>query len=305
MTKSPTIHATRRLWLLAAAATLLSASPASEAGTPISKRAAADPSGSVEVSNVSGTVTVTGWDRSEVEVTGELGKGTESLEFTTSDNVTRIKVILPKNSYHVDDTDLVIRMPAASRLSVSTVSADIKVQGVTGAQRLQSVSANIQTAAGSEDVECRTVSGDVTVDGTAKKGLLTMTTVSGDATALKVAGEVNASTVSGNIVLGLGETTRSRLRSTSGDLTLAMHLASDGKLDAETISGDLRLNLVRGVDAEFEVSTFSGDIRNCFGPKAASTSEYTPGKEWRFREGQGSAQVRIKTLSGDIDVCRK
>jgi DUF4097 and DUF4098 domain-containing protein YvlB len=167
------------------------------------------------------------------------------------------------------------------------------------------VSANIHTAAGSEDVECRTVSGDVTVDGTAKKGLLTMTTVSGDATALKAAGEVNASTVSGNIVLGLGETTRSRLRSTSGDMTLAMHLASDGKLDAETISGDLRLNLVRSVDAEFEVSTFSGDIRNCFGPKAASTSEYTPGKEWRFREGQGSAQVRIKTLSGDIDVCRK
>ena len=62
---------------------LLAASPASHAGTPINKRAAADPTGSVEVSNVSGTVTVTGWDRNEVEVTGELGEGTERLEFTT------------------------------------------------------------------------------------------------------------------------------------------------------------------------------------------------------------------------------
>ena len=305
MTKSPTMHSTRLAWLVAAAATLFAASPASLAGTPISKRAAADPTGSVEVSNVSGTVTVTGWDRNEIEVTGELGKGTERLEFTTSDNVTRIKVVLPGNSYKVEDTDLVIRMPAVSRLSVNTVSADIKVQGVAGAQRLQSVSADIHTSAGTEDVECRTVSGDVTVDGAAKKGLLTITTVSGDATALRAAGEVNANTVSGNIVLGLGETTRSRLRSTSGDLTLAMHLASEGKLDAESISGDVRLDLVRGVDAEFDVSSFSGEIRNCFGPKAVSTSEYAPGKELRFREGPGPARVRIKTLSGDINLCRK
>jgi hypothetical protein len=306
MSDSTTILSTRRAWLaVAVAAALSAASPAAHAGTPISKRAAVDPSGSIEVSNVSGTVTVTGWDRNEVEVTGELGDGTEGLEFATVDKVTRIKVVLPSHSHSVDDTDLVIHMPAASRLSVNTISADIKAAGIMGAQRLQSVSADIHTAAGSEDVECRTVSGDVTVDGSARKGLLTITTVSGDATALRVAGEVNANTVSGNMVLGLGETTRSRLRSTSGDLTLAMLLATDGKVDAESISGDVRLNLVGAVDAEFDASTFSGEIRNCFGPKATSTSEYTPGKEWHFSEGQGLARVRIKTMSGDISVCRK
>jgi len=305
MTNSMNFLSTRRAWLVAATAALLAASPASRAGTPIDKRAAADPSGSVEVSNVSGTVTVTGWDRNEVEVTGELGDGTERLEFTSQDKVTRIKVVLPSKSYNVDDTDLIIHVPAGSRLSVNTVSADINAQGVTGAQRLQSVSADIHTVAGSEDVECRTVSGDVTVDGSGTKGLLSITTVSGDATALKVAGEVNANTVSGNLVMGLGETNRSRLRSTSGDLTLAMRLAADGKLDAESISGDVRLNLVGGVDSEFDVSSLSGEIRNCFGPKPVSVSEYGPGKELRFREGQGMARVRIKTLNGDVTICRK
>jgi DUF4097 and DUF4098 domain-containing protein YvlB len=306
MTTSASFSSARVAWLVVAAAALLAASPASRAaGTPIEKRAAVNPSGSVEVSNVSGSVTVTGWDRSEVEVTGELGKGAERLDFATQDNVTRIKVVLPDRSYHVDDTDLVIHVPAASRLSVNTVSADIKVQGVQGAQRLQSVSADIHTEAGSEDVECKTVSGDVAVNGSGKKGLLTVTTVSGDATLLKVAGEVNASTVSGNLVLGLGVTERSRLRSTSGDLTLAMRLDREGKVDAESISGDVRLNLVGAVDAEFDVSTFSGEIRNCFGPKPVSTSEYTPGKELRFREGQGLARIRIKTLNGDVNVCRK
>jgi len=214
-------------------------------------------------------------------------------------------VIMPGKSYDVEETDLVIHVPAASRLSVNTVSADIEVQGLLGAQRLQSVSADIRTAAAGEDVECKSVSGDIAVNGSFKKGLLTITTVSGDATALRVAGEVNANTVSGDITLGLGETNRSRVRSTSGDLTMAALLAADGKLDAESISGDVRLELVGAVDAEFDLSSFNGEIRNCFGPKAVSTSEYAPGKELRFREGQASAHVRIKTLNGDISVCRK
>jgi DUF4097 and DUF4098 domain-containing protein YvlB len=290
---------------LFAAAALLAASPAIRAGTPISERAAADPAGSVEVSNVAGTVRVTGWDRNEVEVTGELGEGNEKLEFAVADKVTRIKVIMPGKSNDVEETDLVIHVPAASRLSVNTVSADIEVQGLLGAQRLQSVSADIRTAAAGEDVECKSVSGDIAVNGSFKKGLLTITTVSGDATALRVAGEVNANTVSGDVTLGLGETNRSRVRSTSGDLTLAALLAADGKLDAESISGDVRLELVGAVNAEFDISSFNGEIRSCFGPKAVSISEYAPGKELRFREGQGSAQVRIKTMNGDINVCRR
>ena len=133
---------------LFAAAALLAASPAIRAGTPINERAAADPAGSVEVSNVAGTVRVTGWDRNEVEVTGELGEGTEKLEFAVADKVTRIKVIMPGKSTTSRSTDLVIRVPAASRLSVNTVSADIEVQGLLGAQRLQSVSADIQHRGG-------------------------------------------------------------------------------------------------------------------------------------------------------------
>lgn len=290
---------------MTAAAALLATSLAALAGTPINESAAADPTGSVEVSNIAGTVHVTGWDGARVEVTGTLGEGSERLEFVTQDKVTRIKVILPKNAHNVDATDLVIRMPASSRLAVNTISADITAQDVAGAQRLQSVSGDIRTVAGGEDVECKSVSGNVAVDGSGSKGLLGITTVSGDVTALKVAGEVNASTVSGDLVLGLGVTERSRVRSTSGDLTMAARLAGDGRFDAETISGDVRLNLVGDVDAEYDISTFSGDIHNCFGPKPVSTSEYTPGKELRFSEGSGSARIRIKSLNGDIKLCRK
>ena len=291
--------------LSVAAVVLMAVPPVAAAGTQINERAPADPSGTVEISNVAGTVRVSGWDRNEVEVTGELGEGAERLEFVTGDKVTRVKVILPGKSRNVEDTDLILRVPAASRLAVNTVSADIEVSGVAGAQRLQSVSADIRTQAEAEDVECKSVSGDVSIHGTGKKALVTITTVSGDAAALKVAGEVNANTVSGNLTLGLGQTARSRVRSTSGDLTIASVLAQDGRFDVESISGDVRFELHGPVDAEFDVSSFNGEIRNCFGPKAVSTSEYAPGRELRFREGQGSGRVRLKTLNGDIDLCRK
>ena len=275
------------------------------AGTPIDKRTKADPAGTVEISNTAGSVVVTGWDRNEVEVTGELGKGTERLDFTKSDKITRIKVVLPDRSSSVDDTDLVVKVPAGSQVSINTVSADIGVQAVRGTQRLQSVSGDMRTETSGEDLECRTVSGDVTIAGSGRKGLVSITTVSGNASATRLAGEVNGSTVSGDFTLAVGATSRSRLRSTSGNLTLQGSLAPDARVDMESISGDVRLDLVGKVGADYDVASFSGEIRPCFGPKPVRTDEYAPGKEWRHQEGDGSARVRIKTMSGDVDVCRK
>jgi DUF4097 and DUF4098 domain-containing protein YvlB len=284
---------------------LLAVAPAALAGTPINERAAADPAGQVEISNIAGSVVVTGWDRAEVEVTGELGKGAERLEFSRAGKLTRVKVIMPNRSTRGESTDLVVKVPAGGSVSVNTVSADIRVQGLRGAQRLQSVSGDVQTESGAEDVECKTVSGDIVVNGSGERSLLTVTTVSGDARLSRVAGEVNGNTVSGNFTVAAGDTARSRLRSTSGDLGVRGRLAPDARLDFESISGDIRLDLEGPVGAEFDVSSFNGDISNCFGPKPVRTSEYAPGSELRFREGQGSSRVRLKTLNGDINLCNK
>lgn len=300
VTASCRLPAVRSIALLAATLPL-----AALAGTPIDKRTAADPAGTVEISNTAGSVTVTGWDRNEVEIAGELGDGTERLDFTKADKITRIKVVLPNRSHDVDATDLIVKVPAASLVSINTVSADIGVQDVRGTQRLQSVSGDMRAETSGEDLECRTVSGDVTITGSGKKGLVSITTVSGDATATRLAGEVNGSTVSGDFMLAVGATSRSRLRSTSGNLALAGSLAADARLDIESISGDVQLDLVGTAGVDYDVASFSGDIRPCFGPKPVRTDEYAPGKEWRHQEGNGSARVRIKTLSGDVGVCRK
>ena len=133
------------------------------------------------------------------------------------------------------------------------------------------------------------MSGDVTVNGSGQPGLLTVTTVSGDADVSRVAGEVNGNTVSGNFTIAMGDTSRSRLRSTSGDLGLPGACSPRRPHSTSRASAATSASTSQGpVGAEFDVSSFNGDIRNCFGPKPVRTSEYAPGSELRFREGQGT-----------------
>ena len=76
-------------------------------------------------------------------------------------------------------------------------------------------------------------------------------------------------------------------------------------VEAQTVSGDVELRLPSTVGADFEVHTFSGDIRNEFGHEARRTSEYGPGRELEFSNGDGSARVYVKTLSGEIRLLKR
>ena len=68
----------------------------------VDEKRPASATGTVEISNVSGLVKITGWDKAEVQVTGTLGRGTERLELSGSGNRTLVKVVLPHFAHHVD-----------------------------------------------------------------------------------------------------------------------------------------------------------------------------------------------------------
>jgi DUF4097 and DUF4098 domain-containing protein YvlB len=272
----------------------------------VDKRVPADPQGEVEVSNVAGNVSISGWDRSEVEVIGTLGEDIERLDFLSEPKRTIIQVKLKEGkSRHDSDAELSIRVPVASRLNVKTVSAEISITRVTGEQRLQSVSGDVSSELAGEDVEAKTVSGSVVLRGEGKPAAVTVTTVSGDAQVSRAAGEILANSVSGSLNLDLEQITRARVRTTSGDVALEGPIARDARVDAETISGELVLEFKKPVNAEFEIESFSGEIDNCFGPRSESKSEYGPGSQLDFKEGTGSARVRAQSMSGDIKLCAR
>jgi DUF4097 and DUF4098 domain-containing protein YvlB len=270
------------------------------AATPIQESADVHPQGEVEISNVSGRIEVEAWDRDRVEVTGTLGRGAERLEFRTQDRHTLIRVKHPSRSGNVGPTDLRIRMPAESRLVVASVAADVSVRGVRGAQRMQSVSGDIDTEMFSDDVQLKTVSGDVKLNGAGTPGLLTVTTVSGDVGIRGISGELVLQTVAGNLDIECDQLERARIRTTNGSAALRCGLAPGARIEMEAVNGTLTLVLKGEPDAEFTLETFNGRIDNAFGPEPVRTSRFAPGTELRFTTKEGSARVNMETLNGAI-----
>lgn len=267
----------------------------------------ADKDGKVDISNLAGSVEVVGWKRNEIEVTGELGDDVEELIFEVSGKQTTIKVRAPERSWGKKDvsSELLIKVPLGSALDISTVSADIDVEGVHGEQDLQSVSGDITSEGFTADLSAETVSGDVDVDGDGKDGDWRLSSVSGDVSANDISGEVDVEVVNGDVEISAGSFGRVKLETVNGDIVFNGSLRQTGRMDIETVNGSVEVEFVGSVSAEFGIETFNGRIRNCFGPKAERTSKYAPGWELTFTEGDGEGRVSIETLNGSLSLCKE
>lgn len=277
------------------------------ADTAVDRRLAADPRGSVSISNVAGRVEVQGWDRAEVQVTGRLGSGVERLDLLNNGTNTIVKVIAPKLNLlgRSDAAQLLVRVPLASRIEVSAVSADVVVTKVQGVQTLRTVSGDISTELAAAACEINSVSGDVTIAGHGQTAPLRVSTVSGDTRLSNGAGNVETVTVSGDTRLDVKPLTSLRARTTSGDLHIQAHLSRDANLDVESVSGDVAVNAASDAGFATDVNSMSGDIDTCFGVRAERNSKYGPGTQLHANVGAGGARLRIKTLSGDVSICDK
>ena len=272
----------------------------------VNKRLDAASAGVVSISNIAGSVEVIGWSRNEVEVTGTLGKDVKELIFERDGDEIEITVRAPKRNSHRISSDLVIMVPEKSAVEVVGVSSDVDIQNVYGAQHLQSVSGDIECEVHGADVEITTVSGDVEVQGDDVAGHAQLSSVSGDVEAQNLAGEVVANSVTGDVILVNSSFDRVRVETVNGDIIFDSGLSDDGSFDLETINGDVDVKFSDSISARFDIETFNGDIRNCFGPKPVRTSKYAPGTELKFTEGEGDGggRVTIKTLNGDLRLCK-
>jgi len=269
----------------------------------VNERVAADADGEVVVSNVSGSVRVEGWARPEVEVTGSIGARVERVEVLRDGKRVTVKVVLPKSTSGASAADLVVRVPAASRLELTSVSADGTVRGVSGALRLKSVSGDLDARGVASDSEVKTVSGDIRVISAAMPLKLRTTSVSGTIVVDDLSGEVEALTVSGEMLLDLETISYARARTTSGDVRVSGQLAKDARAEFESVSGDMTLKLGAAAGMAVDAESFSGELSNCFGVKAEPVSKYGPGERMTLARGEAGARVRIQTMSGDVRVC--
>jgi DUF4097 and DUF4098 domain-containing protein YvlB len=258
--------------------------------------------GLVKVENLAGHIEFTTWDREQVQVRGEASDDVEEVEITSTSRSVEVRVRNKKGERRIDGTDLRLVIPEQASIEASGVSADIKITGSRGQSiSLNTVSGDLEVAASTQRLELQSVSGDIEFEGETPRS--NFETVSGEIVIVGATGEVSANTVSGDLSLDTNELTRGRFEAVSGDLTLAMSLADEGRLTCDSMSGDVMLRLPGDQEAEFTAQSFSGSIRTDFGE--SSRVSKGPGVVLEHREGDNGAQIRLESFSGDISIRRQ
>ena len=278
------------------------------AGTPINLQHAATPTANITISNISGEVHVTAWDRPMVQVEGQLGDGAKPLAITGSDGKLSIEV-QPKGNggswfnwdgdNRMGPTMLDLHVPRGASLDVRVVSAPLMIDGMNGGKiSVNTVSGRARINANIPALDIESVSGNIELAGHAAQANLQ--TVSGDILAPVLGDQAKLQTVSGHIQASGGPWRQLTLSTVSGDVQLAGGIATDGKLTVDSMSGSVQLQLPAHTNAMVHASSFSGDLRSDTGK--LQKSEHGPGSKLDATLGTGKGSINIETFSGDLRI---
>ena len=294
----------RTLSALLTIAVLMAAGVAT-AETRVDETRALAADGYLEISNVAGSLTIVGWDRDEVKISGTLEDDVEELEIEEEGRGLSITVRVPRRIRPSDEVEAVleVRIPRGCRLEAGTVSADVSLEDFEGEAEIGTVSGMINVRKGPSTMEISTVSGPVEIRSETRD--LSVETVSGSVVLARSRGDLELATISGSIELADAELDNFSFGSISGGLELTGALPDRARWSLESHSAEIVLKLPADTSADFDVATFNGDVRNGFGPKARRTGKYSPGRRLEFTAGSGDAEVEIDTFSGDVVLVKK
>jgi DUF4097 and DUF4098 domain-containing protein YvlB len=267
----------------------------------------AQPDGLVEIESGAGVIRVVGWERNEIQVSAETGRG-DDIEFEVHGGRTSIDL---ENEEHWQGggshsgATLEVRVPRGSRLEIDgSMNASVSVSGVAGRVSAEALNGDVTLEDVSGEVDAETVNGSVEIQGGAP--WVRAESVNGRVVIRGASGAVEASTVNGRLeVTGGARFERARLEVVNGRILFEGELSPKALLEVESVAGDVELSLSSDVAADFRISSFSGEIDNDFGQQAERTSRWTTEKELSFVQGGGGAKVEVHTLSGDIRLRKR
>ena len=260
-----------------------------------------DRQGTVDLSLISGSIRVTGWDRPDVKISAATD-GDARLRFDA--NPSRVTLSLEndhgRGRHSRGSARYVVSVPRGVRLSLEAVSGDIIATGSQGQIDASSVSGDVDVTNGTREVNAESVSGSVRV--AQVNGNLRAESVSGDVRAENVSGSVEASTVSGVIRLAGIQSRDVRTETVSGDISYTGNIEGGGRYDFESHSGTLRLNIPRSSGAVVDVETFSGDVNTDFAVIRQPGDRAKQRGAFEFTIGDGRARISAQTFSGRIHI---
>jgi DUF4097 and DUF4098 domain-containing protein YvlB len=276
--------------------------------------------GALDLSNVSGDITVTAGPGTSVvvDVTRESHGRTEAdaaqglqdvqVAIETQGDRATVAAKYPTNQHRQPpyrvSTIYHVTAPAGTRVKATSVSGDVSVSHIKGDVEIQVVSGDVTVNDAARVIEARTISGTVQLSDITSDAALSVNAVSGNVTLERVkAARVSADVVSGNVRATDVSCGGATVKSLSGTVDYTGPLTRGGRYELTSHSGTVTFTAVGPVGFALEATTFSGSIQPA--GSLALTSQMTRRGSLSGTVGDGGATVAVRTFSGNVRIARR
>jgi DUF4097 and DUF4098 domain-containing protein YvlB len=280
--------------------------------------------GSLDLSNVSGDITVTAGPGEDIviDATKRTRRGADAqgaLQSVTIEAVERagrveVHTRYPERANNIHTSvDYVVTVPAGASVNVHSISGDIHVTGVKGALRADAISGDVGIENADQIEQLKSFSGDVTVSGGAGTDVRA-SVINGDLTLRNVkARSLDVMTVSGDVKVIDAAADRAGVKTISGAIEYTGPFARNGRYEFKAHSGDVRLMVTSNTGFEINADTFSGSIQSTVPltlkegelPAPRGRRAVLVRREMKGTYGDGSALVTVSTFSGDVTIAKR
>jgi hypothetical protein len=260
--------------------------------------------GSIRITNLVGSVRITGWDRDSVTLRGSLPKG-DKLFMGGGPQAMKM-FIEPVSDRNPQPSRLDVMVPARAKVWVKTATAEIDVSGVTGELDLYVVGGKIRVSGKPAELNAEAIDGDIEVNG--KPGWLRAKSASGSVTLNGSSSDVSISTVSGGITVnsvpadGGGKFERAKIETVTGPIRFNADIEKGAAINFDTHSGSMDIAIPRRTGADFEVASIAGTISNELNYARPVKGRYGRGSELMMMNSSGGARVTIRSFKGAVTL---
>jgi DUF4097 and DUF4098 domain-containing protein YvlB len=279
----------------------------------------------LELSNVSGDVSITGSTDGKVHVHGDVrasGMGFGNPQERVNQIVATPPIELKGDtlrigrqvahmhnvsiSYSVEvprDTEVVSSSVSGS-ISVRNVHGPLQAQSVSGSIHAQDIGSGARLASTSGSVEAENCADDVrgtsvsgSVDVINAKGDVLAHSVSGNVTVRGPGGRVDSNTSSGSVEIR-GANNDVKAHSASGRVDIGGNPSGNSYWDLKTMSGPINISVPSDANFHLSSNAVSGEIR----AQIPIVIEEQGKHSLRARVGNGSGRVEVHTVSGSVEL---
>jgi DUF4097 and DUF4098 domain-containing protein YvlB len=279
----------------------------------------------LELSNVSGDVTIVGSSDSKVHVHADVrvsgygfGNPQERLNqivahppielkgdtLRVGQMVSHLRNVAITYSVEVPRDTFVETSSVSGGVSVRSVQGPVQAQSVSGGVRAQDIALDTRLSSTSGEIEVENCGGDVhassisgSVTVTNAKGDVTAHSASGNVTVTRPGGRVDSNSASGSVEIR-GANNDVKAHTASGRVDIGGNPSGNSYWELRTMSGPVNISVPSDANFHLSSNAVSGQIRT----EVPIVIEEQGKHSLRARMGDGGGRVEVHTMSGSIDL---